>query len=155
MRLTKMVVAFLALMLSFIFMGCNGNTTTQQAGRQDSLITDSNNNSLSSLIYDPALDPSKVAPGNVKIWHDTLGMKLFEITLKPGDSLPMLAHPDHAFYILEGGIVAFAPKGGERQVVEFKTGGGFINGPFTDAGKNIGKTTVRLLEVDVYRPRVK
>ena len=154
MQATQSPAALFLLISLFFFAGCDSHTATQQAGKETPK-TDYGIHTSYSFVYDPALDPAKVSPGNVKIWHDTLGMKLFEITLKPGDSLPMHAHPDHAFYVLEGGKVAFTPMGGERQVVDFMAGGGFINGPYTDAGRNIGTTTIRLLEVDVYRPRVK
>ena len=39
--------------------------------------------------------------------------------------------------------------------MEFKAGEGWIYGPATDSARNIGNTTIKLLEVDVHRPRAK
>jgi hypothetical protein len=39
--------------------------------------------------------------------------------------------------------------------MEFKSGTGWVMGPVTDSARNIGKTTIKMLEIDVYRPRVK
>ncbi len=30
---------------------------------------------------------------------------------------------------------------------------GYVNGPAKDAAKNVGKTTINFLAVDIYRPR--
>ncbi len=78
---------------------------------------------------------------------------MYEFTLKPGDSAALHTHPDHSIYVLQGGKLAVTFQGSGRQIMDLKTGTGFISGPLSDAGKNIGTTTVRLLVTDIYRPR--
>ncbi|MFC0774740.1 hypothetical protein [Terrimonas alba] len=105
--------------------------------------------------YDPALDPLTVGASFSKKLHDTLNIKFFEAALKPGQSAALHAHPDHVIYVLQGGKLAFYPTGEGRKEAELKAGEGWVGGPLTDSAKNIGKTTIRVLEIDVYRPRGK
>jgi hypothetical protein len=67
----------------------------------------------------------------------------------------MHTHPDHTFYVLQGGKLAVTFQGKGRQVLDLKPGMGAISGPLSDAGKNIGNTTIKLLINDIYRPRNK
>jgi hypothetical protein len=39
--------------------------------------------------------------------------------------------------------------------MDLKTGTGFVSGPLSNAGKNIGNTSIKLLVTDIYRPRGK
>ncbi len=78
---------------------------------------------------------------------------MYEFTVKPGDSAAMHTHPDHTVYVLQAGKLAVTFKGAGRQIMDFKAGTGFISGPLSDAGKNVGTTTVKLLVTDIYRPR--
>jgi len=105
-------------------------------------------------VYDPAMDPLIVAPAFTKKIADTLGIKMFELNLKPGDSLPLHAHPDHAHYIIEASTeLLYVPGQNKADTIKGDNKGtGAIYGPFTDAAKNIGKTNLRVIEVDVYRP---
>ena len=103
--------------------------------------------------YDPALEPLTVGAAYSKKLGDTLNIKMYEFTLKPGDSAALHSHPDHGVYVLQGGKLAVTFKGTGRQIMDLKTGMGFISGAVSDAGKNIGSTTVKLLVTDIYRPR--
>jgi len=106
----------------------------------------------STFVYDAATDGMMVAPELTRKIGDTLGIKMYEVTSKPGDSIPLHSHPDHAFYVIEGGKAAIY-FGSDRQEWELKPGMGFVNGPVKDAAKNIGKTTIKFLVVDIYRSR--
>lgn len=105
--------------------------------------------------YDPAKDALIVGAAFAKKLADTLGIKMFETALKPGDSLPLHSHPDHAIYILESGTVVLYPQGQAKgdTISNDMTGTGWITGPFNDAIKNIGNNVVRWLEIDFNRPR--
>ena len=105
--------------------------------------------------YDPALEPMTVGAKYVKKLQDTLGIKLYEFTVKPGDSVALHKHPDHLVYVLQGGKVRISFNGGPSQIMEFKAGSGFISPPLSDAGMNIGKTTIKLVVADIYRNRPK
>lgn len=105
--------------------------------------------------YDPSFDGALISPASTKILGDTLGIKMYEIELKPGDSARLHRHPDHAVYVLQGGKLAVYFDGTNRVEIDMPTGGSITNGPVADAAKNIGKTTIKLLIVDLYRPRGK
>ena len=108
--------------------------------------------------YDPTLDPLTVAGTNGKLYQDSLGIKIYEVSVKPGESAALHSHPDHAMYILEGGKAIVYSKdipGAEKGMEwEFKAGQAWVMGPVTDSARNIGTTTIRMLEIDVHRPRV-
>jgi uncharacterized cupin superfamily protein len=105
--------------------------------------------------YDSAMDAFTLGGPSIQKLADTLGMKLFIATMKPGDTATLHSHPDHTVYVLEGGELAVTFQGGPRQIMKLEKGMGFVGGPLSDAAKNTGKTTVKLLMVHVYRPRVK
>src|SRR5688500_2547727 len=100
--------------------------------------------------YDASLEPLTVGARFSKKLVDTLGIKMYEFTVKPGDSAALHAHPDHLVYVLQGGTLLISMNGGAPQEMQLKTGVGFLSGPLKDAGKNIGKTTIKLLVADIY-----
>ena len=105
--------------------------------------------------YDSAIDAFTLGGSSIQKLADTLGMKMFIATMKPGDSATLHSHPDHTVYVLEGGELAVTFQGGARQIMKLEKGMGFVGGPFSDAAKNTGKTTVKLLMTHIYRPGVK
>ena len=134
----------LALLMSFVFIACN-NEKKEELAKTDA---------AAMPAYDPAMDPVKVEAATItNMFADTLGVKFYQVDIKPGDSAAMHTHPDHLVYVLDGGMVKLMSKGGEWAPVEFKTGMGLVTGPDTHTGKNIGTTTIKLLVADIYRPR--
>ena len=105
--------------------------------------------------YDPAIDAYDLGGPSVQKLDDTLGMKMFVATIKPGDTSMLHSHPDHTVYVLEGGELAVTFPGQGRQIMKLQKGVGFVAGPLSDAAKNIGKTTIKLLMTHIYRPRPK
>ena len=140
---------FLVLFMSFIFIACN-NEKKEEAAKTDEVKTET----PAMPAYDAAMDPVKVESNVIsKIFADTLGIKFYELSIKPGDSVGMHAHPDHLVYVVDGGMTMLTSKGGTPQPVEFKKGMGVVTGPDTHMGKNTGTTTIKLLVADIYRPR--
>ena len=139
---------FLALLMSFIFIACN-NEKKDETAKTDAAKTET----PSMPAYDPAMDPVKVEAAFIKMFSDTLGVKLYEASFKPGDSVEFHTHPDNIVYVVEGSTAEMTQKGGTVQVVEFKTGMGMVGGSVTHKGKNIGTTNLRLVVADIYRPR--
>jgi quercetin dioxygenase-like cupin family protein len=113
------------------------------------------NESSSMPAYDPAMDPLTVGAEFSKKLGDTLNIKMYEMTLKPGDSAKVHTHPDHTFYVLQGGKLAVTFQGKGRQVLDLKPGMAAINGSLSDAARNVGNTTIKMLIHDIYRPRGK
>lgn len=110
---------------------------------------------LTASLYNSAAaqDVYKVAPTMYKVLSDTLGIRVLEATYKPGDMSALHLHPDFALYVLEGGRVEITGKDGNKQVVDFKTGMGVVLPSDAHTAKNIGTTTLRLVVVEVNRPR--
>ena len=152
----KRITTNLCIGLLLVFsLACNEPEATSEKKDADTVVAE--NKTAEMPPYDPALDPLTVAGSNGKLLHDSLGIKMFEVTVKPGEVAALHTHPDHAIYILEGGKAMVYSKdfpGGEKGIVmELKAGAGWVGGPLTDSARNIGNTTIRMLEVDVRRPR--
>ncbi len=137
---------FLTLFMAVIIFSCNSENKSDESVAPEA-------QTASMPAYDPEMDPIKVEAKFIKLLSDTLNVKLYEFAFNPGDSVEIHTHPDNVIYVLEGGTINIKPKDGEEQAVEFKTGTGFVSGSGTHWGWNSGKTTVRLLVADIYRPR--
>jgi quercetin dioxygenase-like cupin family protein len=156
MQQIKTNTCFLGLISILFIMGCKeaeSNAEKITADTTNTAIVNTDNTQMPA--YDPALEPLKVGASFSKLLHDTLDIKMYEFTLKPGDSAALHAHPDHTVYVLQGGKALIYFNGGGPTEMDLVTGTGFISPAITDAGKNIGTTTIKLLVTDIYRPRVK
>jgi len=156
MQILKYII-ILFVLLSFLFLaGCNESPKTSDNAISDTSAIAKNNAPIEP-VYDPAKDLSVVGSGFTKKLTDTLGIKMFEVTLEPGDSLPFHSDPDHTFYLLNTSTSLFyipgQNKGDTLSGPPWTAGLAFINGPFTEAFKNIGQTPLRWLKIDVHRPR--
>ncbi len=100
---------------------------------------------------DASMDASKVAPDLYKIIKDTMGIRILEATYKPGQSSAMHSHPDLAMYVISGGNSEFTGKDGKKDKWEFKKGMSMFVPAGTHSVKNIGKTTTKVLLVEVNR----
>jgi len=138
---------------------CNEPATTSEKSDKDTAQVVATRDTTLMPAYDSALDPFIVSGANAKLLQDTLGIKIFEWWIKPGEPLPLHTHPDHAMYVLQGGKAMVYSKdfpGAENGIsMDFKAGEGWVGGPVSDSARNIGNTTIKILEVDVYRPRNK
>jgi hypothetical protein len=151
----KNSIYFFALISVLFLIGCKESATTSGEKDRDTTSALANGDTASMPAYDPAMDPITVGAEFSEKLSDTLNIKMYAFTLKPGDSAALHTHPDHAVYVLEGGKLAVTFQGTGRQIMDLKTGMGFISGPISDAGKNVGNTTIKLLVTDIYRPRGK
>lgn len=141
---------FLALLMAFAFIACNNEAKKEEPIKVEGVKIEN----PTTPAYDPAMDPMKVEGPNIShVFGDTLGVKFYEVDIKAGDSVNLHIHPDHLVYVLEGANAELKNKEGKATLVEFKTGMGMILGPDTHSGKNIDKTTLKLLVADIYRPR--
>ena len=146
---------FFVFLSVFFLVACNEPKTTSEKNEKDTTQVVSNSDVSTMPAYDPAMEPLTVGAQFIKKLHDTLNMKMYEFTIKPGDSAAIHAHPDHTVYVLQGGKALISFNGAAPQLMELVTGTGFIAPALTDAGKNIGTTTIKLIVTDIYRPRVK
>jgi quercetin dioxygenase-like cupin family protein len=147
----KQKINNLLLIISFIitFFACNQPVKTDETKTEP--ITNTENQSMPA--YDAAMDPVNVEAPFLKMHKDTLGIKLFEVTLKPGDSVGLHTHPDHVIYIAQGGKARLYSKEGKAQEVELPTGAAMVVPTESHAGINIGTTPITFIVADIYRPR--
>ena len=139
----------LAFLMMFAFIACNNEAKKDEPGKTDEVKTETG----SMPGYDPAMDPTKTAGYPATIFGDTLGLKAYEFLANPGDTIPMHSHPDHVLYVLEGGTAGITGKDGKTQAAEFKKGDCIISGPQNHSAIITGNTAIKLLIVQVYRPR--
>ena len=107
------------------------------------------NRPAGTVPMDASTDATKVAPDLYKVKTDSLGLRMVEATYKPGQSSKMHAHPTNAVYVISPGTVEFTAKDGTKQTAEFKTGMTMIRGEDNHSVKNTGKTTLKVLLVEV------
>jgi quercetin dioxygenase-like cupin family protein len=100
----------------------------------------------------PAMDATKVAPDLYKLKSDSLGIRVLEVTYKPGQSSALHSHPDNAVYVISGSTVEFTEKDGTKHTHEFKPGMIMVRPGGDHSVKNTGKATLKVLLVEVYRP---
>ncbi|OOG77675.1 hypothetical protein B0E43_04575 [Algoriphagus sp. A40] len=107
-----------------------------------------------SPAYDPTMDPYLMGGDGIKQLSDTLGVKIYEFTVAPGESWGLHTHPQHTVYVLEGGTMAlYMKEAGRTDTLTFPTGYSLVSGPLTDSGMNVGKTTIKMIVTDIYLQR--
>ena len=156
MQQIKNNICFFMLISVLFLISCNQSATNSDKNDMDTAAVATSNDTSSMPAYDPAMEPLTVGAKFSKKLGDTLGIKTYEFTVKPGDSWALHTHPDHTVYVLQGGKMAlFIQATGRQDTLTFPTGMALISGPLSDSGKNIGNTTMKLLVSDIYRPRGK
>jgi len=144
----------LQLLAIFIFLiaGCNSEDPTNSANTAD---TASNNQAGSTKYtpFDASRGVTKISPDLYRQLADTLNVRVVLGTYKPGDSSIMHAHPDFALYVLEGSSVELTGEDGNKQTIDFKKDMAVVLPAATHSAKNVGKSTLRLIVVEVNRPR--
>ncbi|MBS1934435.1 MAG: cupin domain-containing protein [Bacteroidetes bacterium] len=105
-----------------------------------------------SVAADP-LDATKVASKEYKLAKDSLGIRIINVTYKPGEVSAMHSHPDLAMYVLSASKAEFTGKDGKKQVHDLKPGMAMIVPADTHSVKNVGSTTAKVLLVEINRPQ--
>lgn len=146
---TACVVMFVCL-LTF---SCKQTATKENLMEEKSQAQANVDNTETMPVFDPALDPLIVGKEFSKVFSDTLNVQMYEFTLKPGDSVGLHQHLDHSVYVLEAGKLMLYINGTDPVEMELTAGVGFVAGPLTDAAKNIGETSIKLLLTEIHRPR--
>ena len=145
---------FAFLLSGILIFACKEKVTKEnpEAVKDEVLPMADNADPLSEL--DPALNPLDVGKEFSKVYSDTLNVQMYELIMKPGDSIGLHQHLDHSAYVLEGGKLMVYINGTEAVEMDLPTGYGFVSGPLTDSAKNVGDTTIRILIHEIHRPRV-
>jgi quercetin dioxygenase-like cupin family protein len=147
MKLYTLASTYFIAFITIVSISCNPETKKEEPSEMQTSKT-------STFSYVAEMDPLNVEAANVTgKFGDTLGIKFYEVSIKPGDTAMIHSHPDYTLYIAEGGTLRITPKDAQAQTVEFKTGSGFIFPEGAHSAKNIGTTTVKLVVTDIYRPK--
>lgn len=142
---------FLAIAV-FLFAGCNNQNSANDTKTERSTSKDTAGGPQYTS-FDVSRGVTKISPELYKQLADTLNVRVLQGTYKPGDSSIMHAHPDFSLYVLEGGTVELTAENGNKQNIEFKKDMAVVLPATTHSAKNIGKTTLKLIVVEVNRPR--
>lgn len=108
---------------------------------------------LSMNIY--AQDPVKVAP-NVykKVLLENDRVRVMQVEITPGETVPWHHHPDHTIYALTDGKMEITDKGKAPVTMDIKAGDALYIPSVTHMAKNLGDTTVNLIVTEI-KPRPK
>jgi quercetin dioxygenase-like cupin family protein len=98
-----------------------------------------------------AQDVVKVNPGSITVKIDNENVRVFEAVLKPGQKEAVHSHPSTVVYVIAGGTMRNHPSGGKAVEATLKTGDVLYRDPITHWAENIGKTTMRLVIVELKR----
>lgn len=99
-------------------------------------------------------DAVTVAPGNYKVLVENERVRVLDVNVKPGETVPFHSHPDYAVYVVEGGTGRFYSAPGDTGVaVEMKAGMAMWHDAETHSVKNTGKTTVHVVVTELKEPK--
>ena len=144
-------ITFLLLSASLLS-ACNSDTSTSVEEKSDASVQGAGEQPAESS-FDYSKGVTAISPNLYRSLSDTLGIRIVEGIYQPGDSSIMHAHPDFALYVLEGSMVELTAADGVKQNVDFKTGMAVVMPGTAHSAKNIGKGPLRLIAVEVNRPR--
>jgi quercetin dioxygenase-like cupin family protein len=136
----------------FLFVGCNDEVKTDEPKAADATAVVVPAPSK-YIPFDDSKGVTKISPNLYTQLADTLNIRVLQGVYKPGDSSILHAHPDFALYVLEGSTAELTGEDGKKQNVEFKTGMAVVLPAAIHSAKNIGKSTLRLVVMEVNRPR--
>ncbi len=94
-------------------------------------------------------EPHKVGPSIYKMKLENKRCRVFEITFKPGASIGIHAHPDHVVYVITAGTLQITEQGKAPIKLAGKPGDTFFLPAQKHSAKNIGKTTMKALVVEL------
>ncbi|MBO9586007.1 MAG: cupin domain-containing protein [Flavobacterium sp.] len=103
---------------------------------------------LSMNIY--AQDPLKAAPNAYKkVILENERVRIMQVEITPGETIPWHHHPDHTIYALADGKIEITDKGKAPVTIDIKAGDAMYIPAVTHMAKNIGDTTVNLIVTEI------
>jgi quercetin dioxygenase-like cupin family protein len=94
-------------------------------------------------------DPAKVNAKFITVKVDNARVRVYEVSVKPGEKEAVHSHPASVFYVLEGGKVRNHAPDGTTAEAELRAGDALYREPVTHWAENIGDTTIRLVLVEL------
>ncbi len=104
-----------------------------------------------------AQDPIKVGPDIYKSIFENERIRVNEINFKVGAHMDWHSHPDHVVYWIQGGSLRIWNRGADGKVVDSvdvtgKPGDVLYLTACTHSATNIGKTDLKLVQVELKEP---
>ena len=96
-----------------------------------------------------AQDPAKVAPEAYKLKLSEKGVRVFEVTFKPGQKIPTHSHPDHVVYALTAGTILITEIGKEGKTMNLKPGDTMLIPAQKHHAQNMGKKPLKVVVVEL------
>ena len=140
--------ALLAILISASLIACKdeseetATSTESSAASTETAATTTSTNDM---------DAVKVAPNIYKVLADTMGIRMLEVNVGPGDSSAMHSHPENVVYVTDGGTMTFTSKDGSKASADLNSGAALIRPAETHSSKNTGKTPLKGILVEVNR----
>lgn len=99
-----------------------------------------------------AQDPVPLAPKNyTKILLENEFTRVLQFEMAPGDVIPWHSHPNHVAYVLAAGKIEITNKGEAPVTLDVKVGEALFLPAVTHTGKNVGKTTIKLIITEMRK----
>ncbi|MEO7367487.1 MAG: hypothetical protein ABIZ36_05990 [Gemmatimonadaceae bacterium] len=98
-----------------------------------------------------AQDAAVANPKTIHVTLDNEHVRVFEATLKPGVKENVHSHPTSIVYVVAGGRVRSHLPDGTTSVTNYTAGQTAYRDPVTHWAENIGKTTIRLIVVELKK----
>jgi len=103
-----------------------------------------------------AQDPITVASNAYKkVILENDKIRVMQVEIAPGDSVPWHSHPDHFVYALTDGKLEITDKGKQPVVAEIKAGEAMYLVATTHMAKNIGETTLKIVVTELKGTKTK
>jgi len=92
---------------------------------------------------------AKVAPKNTKVLLDNDQVRVMEVSLKPGETLPMHSHPANVVYFVTAGKTKTTTADGKVTESERKAGETIWSEPITHSNQNVGTMPTKAVVVEL------
>ncbi len=96
-----------------------------------------------------SMDPVVVGPTIYKSLLDNPKARVLVATFAPGAKIGMHSHPDHVGYVLMPGTLNITGSNGKTEVFKLKKGDTIWLDRQTHSAMNAGKTTIKVLIVEI------
>ena len=96
-----------------------------------------------------AQDMAQAAPKNAKVLLDNDQVRVIEVTVKPGETIPMHSHPANVVYFVTGGKTKTTLADGKVTETDHKAGDAIWSEPVTHSNKNVGTATTKALVIEL------
>ena len=107
--------------------------------------------SLAAVCVAGGEDPVRVAPNSYRILFENDRVRVLDVHVKVGETIPMHAHPAHLIYAFSDAKVNFGLPGGRIIRTDLKSGQTIFNEGVTHSSQNAGDAEAHLLTIELKK----